>query len=156
MHRFTRLYVGGNSKDKLEINFCYIVSHFVPEIFLSCLMCTTINVTLQGKLSVHECMFICVYVFYSRTPVERRSVLAWWQWSSRLPNPEEPDSWPKVASWTTRSVVDPRKLPRLLRRKTRRIRARWICCTPRLFLQHPLRVRGHTHRDRICNPYQRK
>lgn len=89
---------------------------------------------------------------FSRTPAARRSVPAWTPWSSPLPNPDEPGCCPKVASWTTRSVVVPRKSLRPWRRKTRRTRALWICCTQRPSLQHLLRVRGHTrtHKTQLC------
>ena len=105
-----------------------------------------LHIDTRGKLSVLIiliCMCVFVYVCSNRTRAVRRSVLAWWQWSSPLPNPEEPDSCPKVVNWTTRNVVDPRKPHLPLRRKTRRTRALWICCMPRPFLRHPLRVRGY-------------
>ncbi len=163
MHKFVRLYVGSYFWDQLDgdwiwINFKCITCllHCVPFCpwNASLLAYTHFSLTHQGTvLSVWICMYVFVHVYYSRTPVVRTSVLAWWQWSSPPPNPEEPDSCPKVASWTTRNVVGPRKPPRLLRRKTRRTRALWICCTPRPFLQHPLRVRGHTHTHTECGRY---
>ena len=131
---------------------CFIVLDFVLLVFIQ-----VDKVTQQGQLSfsLYEYVWCVCHAYRSRTPAVRTSVLAWWPWSSPLPNPEEPDSCPKFASWTTRNVVDPRRPPRLRRRKTKRTRVRWICCTPRPSLQPPLRVR-HTHTHTQCASKYRK
>lgn len=91
---------------------------------------------------MNRMIFMCEH--YSRTPVGRRNVPDWWQWSRPLPNPGGPNCCPKDASWTTGSVDAPRKPLWWRRRKTRRTRVLWICCMLRPFLQLPLRVRTHT------------